>query len=139
MAKNTLRGEGPWEFEIPELAPGESHYLDFRNMTHRGRPGYFRAFLPLDDAQVTNTDDSAAVSVEINHEYGGRVQPNTERPFPEAGVEYLTITNAGTTTISAGNVIAEVASSSYGADQAARERKGKPLAARMISDLVPGL
>lgn len=138
-SKRTLRGEGPWEFEAGALAPGESFLLDFRNMTYNGRPGYFRTHIPLDDAQVTNTNDSNAVAVRLNNEYGGRVQPNTERPFEDAGVTYLEISNVGETEIPAGDVIAEVSNRGYSADDAARENKGRSLASRALSDLVPGI
>lgn len=143
MVNRNLSGEGPWEFEAPALSPGETYRLDFRNMTHRGRARYFRPKLPLEDAQVTNTDDANPVRVEINHEFGGQVQANSERPFPDSGVEYLSVANIGGSEIAAEDVVIEVSSTGWTADKEARENKQRRsqagLGERVVRDIVPGL
>lgn len=141
MQEDTLAGNGPWEFKIPSLDPAEIHNLDFRNMEYNGQKGYFRRFLPLDDLQVTNRDDGNPIGVEINHEYGGVVPPNTNRVFGDSGVTYLSVQNRGGATISSDTVVIEVSSSGYTQNDYAREQKKKqgdnPIlnAAR---DIIPG-
>ena len=139
MQERHLRGEGPWEFEAPALAPDETYRLDLRNMKYNGRTGYFRPHLPLDDALVVNTDDGNTIRARINNEYSGRVQPNTERPFEDAGVTYLTVTNIGSAEIADGSVVIELSKRGYTADDAARENASKGILARAASDLLPGL
>lgn len=126
MREHELQGAGPWVFENEnDLAPGERFRLDFRNMTYNGRRRWFTQYLPLDEAKVTNEDTGNPVRVEINDTYGGRVPANTIEDFPDAGLTTVEIVNDGGSTIAAGDVIVEVATDGYTADDHAREQRAR--------------
>lgn len=144
MTKKSLRGAGPWEFEPDQsLSQGDTYRLDLRNMKYRGQRGYFREHLPIDDVQITNRHDSATVRVEFNNQYGGQVSANSERPFSDAGVTFIEITNiTSASTIDPAELTVELADSGYNADKAAREEKKRranrsPLE-RIARDIIPG-
>lgn len=120
-----LEGAGPWRFTIDaQLAPGDSELFDFRNMEYRGRKGFFRKYLPLDQATVTNLDPSANLDVTYNGVFDQFVTPNTAESFSQAGITSMTVTNpsSSSVTVDAGNVVVEVVRDPYDADDAARER-----------------
>ena len=144
MAKRSLRGAGPWEFQ-PDgpLEPGDTMRLDLRNMTYNGRKGFFCEHRPLDDALVTNKSTQAALRVEMNNLYGGQVQANSQQPFTDAGVTYLEVTNiSDSTTVAADEVVVELSDSGFDADDQAREKKARQMGRspleRVVRDLVPG-
>ena len=122
-----MAGAGPWEFTPDsDLAPGESFTLDCRNLKFRKTKGYFKKYMPLDEAQITNLSDSAAVGVEYNGVFNNFVVPNAIETFDKAGITRITVTNresAGGATIAADEVVIEVVKNPYDADQAARDRQ----------------
>lgn len=132
IADEPNSGAGPWVFEVDEtLTPGESYLLDFENMKYRKKKRYFKQYLPLDQAQVTNLSSSAPVTVEYNGVYDQFVTANTSESFDDAGVVRMLVTNASSSvTIDPEEVVIEVVSEPFDADDLARERKEQgPLAA----------
>lgn len=144
MTKRTLRGAGPWEFQPDSsLADGDTFRLDLRNLKYNGQRGYFREHTPIDDVQITNKHDTATLRVEFNNRYGGQVQPNSERPFSDAGVTFVEITNITSgTTVAPEDVVVELSDAGYNADKAARERRarraGQSRLERVVRDILPG-
>lgn len=127
MTRDNLEGAGPWLFETDKaLSQGDSFVIDFRNMEQNGQKGYFKKYLPLDQAVITNTDASAFLSVEYNGVFEQSVGPSTSETFDDAGVRSIRVTNRTSgTTIPAGDVMVEVLKTPYGADDAARDRRGR--------------
>jgi len=118
----SLESRGPWSFDNPEIQPGDSWRLDFRQKTYNGRKRYFKPFLPLDEAQVTNRNSGQSVDVTFNADYRIGVEPNAVESFSEQGVTYLSVAvPAGGTTVAAGDLSVAVATTAYDADDAARE------------------
>lgn len=131
--KRMLNGAGPWSFDVPELAPGESFDLDLRNMEFNGERRYFRKFLPMDTAQVTNLSADAAVRVTINGQFSDVVPPNVVEGYEDQTITHVRIENlSGSATISAGDVVLTLERTPYNADDRARDEASKPPAAGVI-------
>jgi len=135
-----LEGGGPWTFEAPTLDPGESYYIDFRNVKFNGQKGWFRKWLPLDYAQITNLDTGNAVEVTYNSRFSDFVVPNAIETFDNQGITKVRVRNSGGSTIAADDVKIAVGKDPYDADNAAREqRKGGSWSPRKaLNDLIPG-
>jgi hypothetical protein len=136
MPKNTNRpidGRGPWLFDVPELSPGESWFLDLRNKRYNNQPRYFRRFLPLDAGEVVNLDDTATVEVEYNGLYRRVIPPNVAKSFDEAGITGVSITNtSGSATIAAGGVRVELEKTPYDDADEARANARKSPGRRLV-------
>jgi len=118
-----LDGAGPWKFDLPALAPGESWNADFRNRSKNGTKGWFKRYMPFDYGQVTNLDSGALISVEYNGVYDDFVVPNAVESYDRQGIANVVITNEdGAATIAAGDIILAVGVDAYGADDSARNR-----------------
>lgn len=136
-----IEGGGPWQFDSPALDPDEAWTLDFRNMTYNGQTGWFRRWLPLSYAQITNLDAGNALTVEYNGQFQDFVVPNAVESFDNQGITRLSVRNEGADAIAAGDVKVSVGREPYGADDAARERaRGGPVWSpkQAIADLIPG-
>lgn len=132
-SNDPLRGAGPWTFETDRiLSPGESYLWDFANLQYNGSKSWFRPYLPLDSLQVTNEDTGNPISGLINGQQDFRVVASGIDTLEDAGVVRLEITNEGSSDISAGDVIVEVAKDSYGADDRAREQAQQSQVARVV-------
>lgn len=138
-------GAGPWTFSgdhIDAMAPGEVQRLDFFNMEYGGRIGFFRQYAPLSDLSVTNTNDSAPLSVSINDKATSLVHPNTSEPFASSEVMQVHLRNeapSGGATIQSGEVTVEVSEGGVDADTQARDEAAQSIAEKALGDLVPGL
>lgn len=139
MARDITNGGGPWTFENEAaLAPGDHFLLDFRNMEYKGTKGFFKAWTPLDVAQIINNDGSNHLNVTYNGQYNGTVVPNAVETYDRQGITRIRIENGGGTTIAAGEVKVEVKKEPYGADEAARERQNNHPAVNVLNDVIPG-
>lgn len=118
-----LSSKGPWKFDAPELAPGESYTVDLRNMEFNGQKGWFRKYLPLDDMQVTNSDNTAFVSININGVYDDGIPPNVAETYEDKGITKFTVQNeSGSATIAAGDLSVTLEKNAYSANDRAREQ-----------------
>lgn len=131
-----IDAKGPWLFELPELQAGESWSADFRNREKNGRKAGYKPFLPFDYAQVTNQDVDNNVRVSFNGAiYEDLVVSNSIESYDDIGVSDVTIYNAGSTAISAGDVVLAVGLDAYDADEAARERKKSGPVSQVVEHL----
>jgi len=122
-----IEGAGPFVLEVDTALNADDIYTwNFRNEPYNGTKGGFRKYLPFDIAQVTNLDSSAPIKATFNGIYETYIPPNTTETFDKQGVTKARVRNAGTTTINSGNVVVEVKTEPYGADDAARESKFQP-------------
>jgi hypothetical protein len=138
MPKNykAIDGRGPWVFDVPELTAGESWVLDLRNREFRNQPRYFRRFLPLDSAQVTNLNDTAAVEVEYNGLYQDVVPPNVVEGYSETGITGVRIRNLdASATIAAGDVRVTLEKTPFDADDAARADAERSAVSKVVENL----
>lgn len=125
MKDNNLTGAGPFTWELPALDPGEEWHIDFK----RREKGRYRRHQPFSEALIKNYDPDNRIIAEIN---GGAknqvvdVDPNGKDSYSEVGIRYLTIRNAGSSTIAAEQITLTVKSDPYDADDQARERKAEP-------------
>lgn len=122
-------GGGPWSIDIPALDPDEAREFHFRNHEYRGRKGYFKPWLPLDNAAIINQDPDNPVLVTFNGLYDVYVQPNADKGYSEAGITSMKVENIGSTAIPANSLKVQVSKDPYDADDAARQQKQQhPLA-----------
>ena len=133
-----VTGGGPWLFEPGELAPGEKYVLDLPNMKYNNTKGWFRKWLPIDQATVTNMDSANAVVMTINGQYQNYCTPNTVESFNGPGITRLNVRNDGTTPIADGNLKIELTKEPYNADDKAREESQSPWLQRALNDIIPG-
>lgn len=122
MNTENYEQRGPWTLSNEnDLAAGDNIHWDLKDMTYNGRKAYFRRFLPLDEAQITNLDDSNGIVVTINDAFETYIPPNSVEPITEGAIERLTVTNDGGTAIAAGSIKIELVKSAYDSDDAARD------------------
>lgn len=131
MTERSTEGAGPWVFEVPALAAGETWYLDLPNMKYNKTKRYFSKYLPLDQSQVSN-ESTETVDVEYNGVFTQRVLSNQIETFDNAGVRTVLVENKGSQGIAAGEVAVELVKEPYNADKAARERKERSPVADVI-------
>lgn len=141
MPSNTerLEGGGPWQFSNPELAPGESWQLEFRNMEYAKTRGYFKEWLPFDVARFVN-ETSVTADVTLNGIYETKATTNSITTWDKQGVTRIRVTNPSTASsnIPAGQFTVETQKEPYGADKAAREQKHNTWLQRAANDIIPG-
>lgn len=113
-------GAGPFLFDVPELAAGESWVADLRNREYNGTKGGFRKFMPFDTSQVTNESTDVPLRVEYNGQYEQYVVANTQESFEKAGITEVRVTNAGSVALAKGDAHVELVREPFGADEAAR-------------------
>lgn len=119
-----VEGAGPFLFEAPELLPGETWHVDLRRVKWNGTKRGLQKYVPFDTAGVTNSDGTARVLVTYNGQYDSTVLPNSVETFSRQGVAEVSVTNQSSTdTIVAGDVVLEVTSEPYGADERALEEQ----------------
>jgi len=138
MSKRDLTGAGPFSLDGPELDPGETWFIDLPNMKYKGNKAYFRKFLPFDIGQITNQSDTNNVRVTYNGIYEDIVVNNAVETFDSQGIRRAKIENIGSSTISAGTVVASFKKQPYDADDKARQDKTKPWLERAADDIIPG-
>lgn len=139
MVRDTTNGGGPWQFTIDSaLSPNDPYLLDFRNMEFNKTKGYFKKWLPLDVAQITNQSPDHALRVTYNGIYESTVVPNAVETYGDQGITSIEVVNIGSADIAADNVTIEVKKEPYDADKAARERKNAPPLVNVANDLIPG-
>lgn len=135
-----INSQGPWTLEPDrDLEPGETAVFDLRRMTFRGRKGYFKPKLPLDEAQIINQDGANPLNVEFNGVYDTYVVPNAVEGFSQAGITRIVVENAGASTVSASDITVEVALAAYDADERAREQAQETITERAVSALTGGV
>lgn len=127
-----ITGAGPWVFEPEAIEPGGTYRLDLRNMTYRGRKGYFKTKLPLDIALLTNDSDEGRVRLSLSNETEALVFPGTQKAIEDSPITYVEITNEGGTTIEEGDLALELKKSAYSADDEARDRQRETAPRRVI-------
>jgi len=137
LTDNTpVEGAGPFLFQAPELAPGESFHVDLENVEFNGRKRALRKYVPFDEAAITNDANDAAVLSTYNGQYDSKVRANTAKSFDRQGVSSVEVTNiSGSATIPADAVTVEVVKEPYGADEAALEGKKQ----HPVSSIVQGV
>lgn len=113
-------GAGPFLFDVPQLAPGESWTADLRNREHNGTKGGFRRFMPFDTAQITNESTDVSLTVTYNGMFEQYVPPNSQETFGKAGVTEVTVENTGNVDLAAGDAHVELVREPFDADDAAR-------------------
>lgn len=133
-----LRGAGPWSLDVPALDAQESEPYDLRTLVFNGKRGFFRDYTPLDGLRVVNQSSSEPLEVLVNGRYTVYVPPNTVQSPDDVGVSRLRLTNTGSQAIADGEIVCELATTGYGADDAARESQRKPWVQRAADDLIPG-
>lgn len=139
--KKYPRGKGPFTFSVDQiLSPSDSGYtLNLNDLSREGKEGYYRPYLPMDFAEVTNLDPDNPVSVHFNNQDEGFVVPNSTETFTEQTFTNIRVENIGGTNIAADDIKIQVELTSYGADAQAQDRANTSLAGRALSDLVPGI
>lgn len=128
-----VTGGGPWEFDVPALAVGESWLLDLRNR----EKGTYRRYLPMETLQVTN-ESTESIGISINGIGGDRVPSSSVESYGDAGVERVEVTNNGSNATAAGGVVVTVKAEPFDADEQARRERSQPWLARAANDLIPG-
>lgn len=132
-----VTGAGPWSFDpsdqgLSTLGAGDRWRIDLRNMEYNGQPRYFNRYLPLDDALITNRDDSNPVRVVYNDQYTTHVEPNQSRGFDRVGITVIDVINVGGTAIDADNLLAEVSVTGVTADTEARQNAQQGPVSRVV-------
>lgn len=137
MTDNTAEnGAGPFLFDVPQLAPGESWTTDLRNREYNGTKGGFRKFMPFDTSQITNESTDVPLRVTYNGQYEQYVVANAQESFEEAGIAEVTVENAGNVTLSAGDAHVELVRAPYGADDAARQDAREGVVGKVSEHLI---
>lgn len=119
-------GVGPFEFDIPALAPGETHTINLRERQN----GQYVVLSPAgyDSLTVRNETDNVRLKVTVNETNTVPVPANTQPNLTIKGMYRFDITNtepAGGSSVSDGDASITVLKESYGADEQARERKNE--------------
>lgn len=115
------QGGGPWRLELDEaLAPGEWQEYDLRNMTYRGRKGFFNPWLPLDSCMIKNLDTSNAVGVVYNGQFEAHVEPSAVDNYSDVQLTRIRVRNEGDTEIVPSDLVIQVSVEPYDADDHAR-------------------
>lgn len=123
LERDPLEGAGPFRFRPDDdLGPGETYTIPLREAERNGRKGYYRRFLPMDQAQITNQSDSSPLDVTYNGVHEQFIVPNAVETFDDAGIRSVAVRNAGSTAIAADEVTVELVSTPYDADDRARDR-----------------
>lgn len=132
MPRNIDRteGGGPWILNVPDLDPGDTYEWQLRSMEYRGRKGYFKSWLPLDNATIKNRDEND-VLVTFNGQFEVYVEQNAADTYGEAGITSIRIENKGSTVLAGGNIILQVSVEPYDADDAARRERRRSPAAKL--------
>lgn len=119
-------GGGPWLLDVPALDPGAAVEFHLRTYEYRGRKGYFRTWLPLDNATIKNRDPDNMARVTFNGQFEVLVEPNAADTYGEAGITTIRVTNEGATTMAESNLLLQVSAEPYDADDAARATRSRP-------------
>lgn len=129
-------GGGPWRFELPHDLATSGHkqvaQYRLRRMKFKGQKGYFVPWLPLDQIQIKNLNDSNPVEVLINGQFNLYVESHGVETFSDAGITAFETRNLGGTAIPAGDIVQHGLVEPFGADQAAREEKKRSPVEKMI-------
>lgn len=126
-------GVGPYEFTVPELAPGESWRLDLREREN----GRFVGLSPAgyDALLVDNTSATVPLTVRLNDSQEFPVPANTSRPLTSSGTYVVEVENTSATdTLDAGAVEVAIQKEPYGADEAARNRRGRGVVSQVVEN-----
>lgn len=118
----STQGRGPWILDVQDLDPGDKQTWMFRSHTYRGRKGYFRRFSPMDEVLLKNRDSANDLKLVLNGGYEALVEPNAADSFEDAGATQVELVHAspGGTTVTAADMVLQVAVDSFDADDAAR-------------------
>lgn len=131
-----LGAKGPWVFELPELQPGETFTKKLRNAEYNGQKGWFKKYLPIETAQVTNLDDTSPIRVVFNGTYPDDIPPNVSETYEQIGVASFEVTNrSDSAVISADDVTVTLLKEAYGADEAARQSAQKGVVQKVSENL----
>jgi len=127
LTDNTpAEGAGPYLFDAPELAPGETFRIDLRNVELNGKKRALRQYVPFDNVSFTNAADASNVLATYNGQYDSKVIANTVESFSRQGIAEIEVMNlSGSNTIPAGEITVEVTKEPYGADDAARASRNR--------------
>lgn len=134
-----VSSKGPWTFKLDSIDPGKSKVYDFRQMVYNNSKGYFRPYLPLDIAMVYNQSAENLINVESNGVYEVPVMPNSQWTDDDLDTNRMEITNEGSTTIAAGEIILTVKRSQYDSDDHAKDRASGNVFEKAAQDIIPGL
>jgi len=127
------QGAGPFLFEAPELAPGESFTVDFRTAERNGKKRGYRKYAPFDVVTVTNGTTDAPIRMEINGQYPAQVLPSTVESFDDQQTSEISITNiSAAATIPEGVATIEAVKEPYDGDDAARERLDQGVVGQVV-------
>lgn len=127
---------GPWILDLPALDPGESVEMYLKSLKYRGRKGYFRDWLPLDNATIKNRDPENAALVTFNGQYEVLVEPNAADTYGETGINSIAVENTGTTTLADGNLVLQVSAEAFDADDAARAKRNQSPVSKVAQGLL---
>lgn len=119
-------GGGPWLLDVPALDPGAAVEFHLRTYEYRGRKGYFRTWLPLDNATIKNRDPENPALVTFNGQFEVFVEQNAADTYGEAGITTIRVENAGATVMDASDLLLQVSAEPFDADDAARAKRNRP-------------
>lgn len=128
MQDKTLGGAGPWTFESPALAAGESWTVNLK--THE--KGRYRQYLPMDEVLAKNYDVDNRITLTVNGVYSADIDPNGKDSYGEVGIRSFRLTNDGSTGIEAGDVTVSVKSDPFDADDQARAEASRGPVRRVV-------
>lgn len=124
---------GPFSFERESLAAGETHHVNLREHDK----GRYRRYAPLDNLQIKNFSTGTPVRLTINGTQNTVIDPSTSETWSDVGVLQFAVENLGSNEIDPNGpepaVSVTLSSDPYGADDQARERKGRHPLARMVN------
>jgi hypothetical protein len=126
-------GVGPYEFNIPALAPGETHTINLREREN----GRFVVLSPAgyDTVNITNSTDNVTLRITINETNSYEVPPNTQPSIGIPGQYRYDITNtepSGGATAAAEDTNLTVLKEAYGADEQARSSRQESAVRKVI-------
>lgn len=135
MPNNNINGGGPWQMRNERtLSPDDSMVRNLFDMKFRGQKGYFRDFLPLDNIQITNKNDTNPVNVVLSNNGELYCPPSTVEGLDDEQITSVSVTNNGTSDIPPGDLVVELRKARYGINDQARKEAEKPQAIKMLKE-----
>jgi hypothetical protein len=125
-------GVGPYEFQVPDLDPGDTHIIDLREKEENGTKGYYTVLSEAGyDVVEIGNQTSQRLTATLNEVNNYPVFSNSVRGIDHEGTYRIEVKNNGTGTAS--NVTVTIEQSGYNSDQQAKDERSKSPFAKVIN------
>lgn len=129
--QNPTHGAGPYTFDLPSLAAGDSWRIDLREYEEYGTKGYYTVISEagFDNIEVINST-SQPLNISLNETNTYRAVSDSIRSITHDGTYTVEVRNDGTG--SADEVTLSILNTGMTADKQAKDRASESPARRMI-------